>query len=465
MVRRIRYWGRLCPFVFPALLVCTAGVALALWLPRALAPIAVCERIFSSVAALVVLASAPRESVPYRLLLLLFPWVGAAVCLLLPKRRPRQAVPAGGETLEEAVASLASPCGAGVVSLAECEYFPTGREMAERLLRDLEGAEREILLDYYILDRGKFLDGVLSVLLRKARDGVAIRLIYDDLGSAKLSRKTFAALVAAGAEVTAYRPLKTRALFTLNRRDHRKLAVIDGAVAYTGGINLADEYIGELIRFGHWKDSAVRIAGPAAARFAALFKKGSAGAKTADNAQQVANCGTRCVPFADEDDVRVGEDIYLKTIYAAKSSLMLCTPYLIPPERIFSALSAAARAGVEVRVMIPRIPDKRTVFALTRATARELTAEGVSVREYTAGFLHAKSAVADGQYALIGSYNLDRRSFSAQAECGVLLSGGEVVGDMRRDFEEMWEAGTPVGKAGVRERLLAFLLRPFSPLL
>ncbi len=460
MLRR-RLFGRLLPCGLVLLLLFAAGAYLAVKLPSVLAPIAAGERLLSLCAALYVLCRASAESKPYRLLLLLLPWLGAVLCFFL--RGEVRALPVLRAPFEDgrmnAAASLSAGNGLESGSAESAEYLSSGKEMCERLSADLASAKEEIFLDYYILARGRFFDGVLRLLEERAAHGVRVKLVYDDFGCAKLPKKFAKTLRTRGIDATVFQPLRPFAFSRLNLRDHRKLALIDGRIAYTGGVNLADEYIGEKIRFGHWKDTAVRLTGDVCAAFRVLF-----GEKSQKNAPHVDNLQIPCVPFADgAGGRRVGEEILLTLLSAAERSLELCTPYFVPSERLLFALCSAARAGVRVRMMIPHIPDKRAVFLLTRHYARMLVGAGGEVREYTAGFLHAKSLTADGTYALIGSYNLDRRSFFTQAECGVLLKDGRFAAAAAGDFEDIWRTGTPVPRESCGEKLLRILLLPFAP--
>ena len=459
MLRR-RLLGRLLPCGAVLLLLLAGGIFLAVKLPSALAPIAAGERLLSLCAALYILARSPAECKTYRLLLLLVPWLGAILCFFLRGERAPITVSCApfSDGKMNAAASLAAGNGLFGGFLSEAEYFPTGREMSERLFADLNAAKREIFLDYYIVARGRLFDTVLPILEKKAADGLKIKLVCDGFGCAKLPRKFERQMRARGIEATVFRPLRPFAFSRLNLRDHRKLALIDRNIAYTGGVNLSDEYIGEKIRFGHWKDTAVRLCGGACAQFAALF--GENPTQKADGADG----SIPCVPFADDaGGKRTGEALLFKLLSSAERSLEICTPYLVPGERTLFALTCAARAGVDVRLMIPHIPDKKSVFLLTRYYARELVAAGAEVREYTAGFLHAKSITADGKYAYLGSYNLDRRSLFTQAECGVLLSDEGFASAAVRDFDEMWAAGTPIKRETFPEKLLRILLLPFAP--
>ncbi len=456
-MRRLRYLlpGRLLPCALLLLAFLCAGAYLAIRIPQALAPMAIGERLFSLGTALFVAVRAPAERrVPRLLLLLLLPWSGAVICLFLRAPKPFEradAPPEGG--MFGAIASLAGKDGAAGHA-RDVHFFRTGGEMRASLLRDLSEAKREILLIYYIVARGAFFDGVLSLLEQKARAGVRVRLFYDDFGCAATLPRNFArTLRKRGIEAAVFRPLKPLPLSELNRRDHRKLTLIDGEIAYLGGINLSDEYIGKLIRFGHWKDTAVRVTGAPVARLAG---------KEAPSGGSVP-----CVLFSDraENRERAGEEIFLRLLASAEREVLITTPYLVPTERLLAALGSAARAGVSVRIMIPHIPDKKSVFVLTRSYARELEKAGVCVREYTAGFLHSKVFVADGEHAVVGSYNLDGRSLGLQAENAAYFGGGSPAREIAEDFAALWETGSPVKKAGGAEKIAAFLLRLVAPLL
>ena len=458
-------FGRLLPSLLLLAIVGMGLVLIALYLPRALAPLSIAERAVSLLIALLLAASRlPAERKIRRLLFLLLPWVG--LLTVFPVRRPVPppapcSVPALGDEISDTISKISySGCKLSGCRASSARYFSSGKEMREQLLKDLLSAEKEILLDFYLLARGKFFDGVLEILEEKAHRGVDVNLIYDDFGcSLTLPRKFKEELLKRGIKTTIFHPIRPFPLGMLNRRDHRKLIVIDRRIAYTGGVNLADEYIGEKIRFGHWKDCAVRLEGEPAERFAALFH---------GRVQTfLGGRGSPCVVFGDgvRRNLRTGEEIFFKLITSAKESLHLCTPYLAPSEKISSALRSAALSGVEIKLLIPHMPDKKWVFALTRARGRELAAAGVEVREYTAGFLHAKSLTTDGEYAVVGSYNLDERSLLCQAECGVFLKDRSFCEAVERDFSSCFEIGVAIPKPRFPEKFAAFWMKIFCPLI
>lgn len=442
---------------------------MALWLPRALAPVAVLERVFSLAAAILVALSPslPSTKIAKLLLLLLLPWTGAFLCILWQNRAPMPAFEARNlpKSVTEEVANLAV---SKPVFAQSVEYFPVGSEAFARMTDDVLKAKQRIYLEFYIVAEGRLWGRILPLLERKAREGVKVFIIADGLGSALTLPRSFGKnLRAKGICFAIYRPVRFP-LKDSNRRDHRKIAVIDG-IAYTGGVNLADEYVGERIRFGHWKDTAVRVTGEPAEEFAELFRTHWAIlTKESLPMSEFQSGNIPCVVCADDGRERLARRaprVLFRLIAGAKRTLYLNTPYLAPDTSLLDALKSAAAAGVDVRLMIPHLPDKRAVFLITRHFARELEQAGVKVREYEAGFLHAKSLVLDGRCAFVSSYNLDCRSLYLQAECGLFIEDAALAGAVERDFLAAWEAGVPVPKQTAAARFLGALLRLFSPII
>ncbi|MDE6058881.1 MAG: hypothetical protein K2G44_02455 [Clostridia bacterium] len=452
-MRKLRYFfgGRLfpCALIFAASV--GATVVLAVWLPRALAPVALAERLFSLIAALfIVCAKEPPEFKLSKIVLIVFlPWTGGILALVWLRRTPNANPPETINCLAESI-----------------EYFPVGKEMYERLLTDITNAEKFIWLEYYIVAHGAFFHALSEVLERKAKEGVDVRLLYDDFGCSFTLPKRFEKEQAKrGIKAYAVRRIRfpSRAA---NRRNHRKIAVIDGEIAYTGGINLADEYIGEKIRFGHWKDTAVRVTGAPASAFAKLLASDMPRALNLPEIKpQEGNIPCAVIADSAEDtQFRAGGAALCSLISAAEKSVWLFTPYLAPDTALLSALETAARAGKDVRIMIPHIPDKKFTFLITQSYAQEMTSAGVQIREYTAGFLHAKSVTCDGKRAFVSTYNLDFRSLYLQAECGLYAESEELANALERDFTASWEAGTPLKKASPLKRAVGAVLRLFAPL-
>ncbi len=491
-MRNLRHilFGRLFPCA-AALVACAAlAVCLPVFLPSALPAIACAERAFALVCAFLLLNSPalPETRSAWLILILALPWAGSIAYMVWGRRtfsaykgknvREERALPqtwygenAPDRLLLECAAlaqSEACPCHA-----ASARYFGDGSQFLAPFLEDLRKAKKFLWLEFYIAAEGEFFGEVLSVMEERAAAGVDVRFLYDDLGCASLPRDLDKRLSRRGIRACAFNRAHPFRFSALNRRDHRKLAVIDGECAYTGGFNLADEYVGKKIRFGHWKDAALRVTGSAAARLAELFARQWAYRHPEELETDLRSLpkgddgGFPCVPFADDPflpDARVGAEIFRTLAAGAERSLYVCTPYLMPDRATAEALKTAARAGKDVRVLIPHIPDKKTAFALTRSFARELAESGVKIREYFPGFLHAKAIVCDRTHAAIGSYNLDFRSLYLQYECGALLADQTLAEAVRKDFLDAWELSVPLSPPSKAERAAAAILRPFAPL-
>lgn len=474
-MRKIRNFihGKLFPCALIALLWGAGLVFFALFLPRWLAPLAALERLVSLLTGIAVLLSrdTPESKLSKLVLLLLLPWTGAILCFLW-RRRPRTPSPSprcgGGDVLVRAAALSEPFTDASVTRANGLTYFPTGREAFRALLRDVSAAKSYIWLEYYIVARGALFNRLFFALRKKAEEGLDVRLLYDGFGSSlTLSAKDVRQLNAAGILTQEARPL-TVSPKAVNRRNHRKIAVIDGEIAYTGGINLADEYTGEKLRFGNWKDSAVRVTGETAAVFTSLLCKTLGKHPPARERGAEKRGNIPCAVIADDAEdcvLRAGAGAFGALIGSANKTLYLFTPYLAPDGTLLRELKRSAAAGVDVRVMIPHIPDKKVPFLLTRHFARELERAGAKAREYTDGFLHAKCATADGEYAFVSSYNLDYRSLYLQAECGLLARDAAFCADVERDFLQAWETGTPVPRERFFARISRMLVQLFLPFL
>ena len=355
------------------------------------------------------------------------------------------------------------------------EYFTTGEDYEKRLLEELEKAERYIFLEYFIIARGKFWGEVLDILRRKRKAGLDVRVIYDDIGSMfKVPTNYAEMLEKEGIPCICFNRFRPVLDVAQNNRTHRKIAVIDGRVAFTGGINLADEYINATHPFGHWKDTGVLFEGRAVQNMTALFlQTWTLKGEEADTARYLSDApsGKPCLCFGDspfDGDRNLCEDLYLRLIYNAKKYVYIFTPYLIPDEEMKRALITAARSGVDVRILVPHIPDKRYVFAVTKAFAVHLAKQGIRVYRYTPGFVHAKSIVADGKYCVIGSSNIDFRSFYLHFENNMMFFDEEMSGAIEKDFLDACEKSAPIMpilKDNWLKALCRAILRYFAPLM
>lgn len=361
-------------------------------------------------------------------------------------------------------------------------YFPLGEDKFAALVEALRGARRYIFLEYFIIEEGIMWDTILGILKDKAASGVDVRVIYDDVGSIMtLPYRYDRKLEAMGIKCCRFNPFIPVLSARLNNRDHRKIAVIDGHTAFTGGINLADEYINAYEKHGHWKDTAVLIQGPAAWSLAVMFLtmwnylRGAS-----ENLEQfkpeelppIPPADGFVQPFSDNplDENAVSEAVYLNMIGRAKRYVYITTPYLILDSAMQTALCTAAQSGVDVRIITPHIPDKWYVHAVTRSYYPVLIESGVKVYEYTPGFMHSKSFVVDDLYGVVGTINLDYRSLYQHFECGVWLYNTESVIQIRDDFLQTLEKCQEFDldsylKRDVLRRAGTALLRLFAPLM
>jgi len=322
-------------------------------------------------------------------------------------------------------------------------YFNSGESFFARVLEELEKAEKYIFLEFFILRQGKMLDPILEILERKAKEGLDIRIIYDDLGCFMTLPPGFnKVLEQKGIKCLIFNPFKPILSSLQNNRDHRKIISIDGKTAFTGGINLADEYINARERFGHWKDAAIMIHGDAAWSLTLIFlHMWNLGKKeTEDIASLCPNCQAESdgyvQPYADSpiDIENVGEHVYIQIINNAKEYVYINTPYLVVDDNLISALSLSAKSGVDVRIITPHRWDKWIVAVASRSYYRQLIMAGVKVYEYSIGFNHSKTFVSDDRVATVGTTNLDYRSLYLHFECGVWMYKTASVARVKEDF-------------------------------
>lgn len=362
-------------------------------------------------------------------------------------------------------------------------YYPTGEALYARMLTELEQAEHSIFLEYFIIHPGVMWDGILEILERKAAQGVDVRVLYDDIGCLFTLPKHYAkTLQEKGIACKVFNPFRPVISLRLNNRDHRKICVIDGHTAFTGGVNLADEYINEIERFGHWKDGGICLRGAAVWNLSVMFLStwNVDELEVEDFEQYRPNvylpapvpADGLVQPFMDSplDDEEVSATVFINLISRANRYLYLTTPYLIIDHGMNEALCSAAKAGVDVRIITPHIPDKRRVFELTRAHYEPLVKAGVKVYEYLPGFIHSKTLVCDDKLGMVGTINLDYRSLYLHFECGVWLCGAHSVADIKRDFLDTQAQCDQVTLEEVQgqswgKRFYRSLLRVFAPLL
>jgi cardiolipin synthase len=362
------------------------------------------------------------------------------------------------------------------------EYFPSGEAFFHRVLEELEKAERYIFLEYFILRQGVMLNPIIAILERKAREGLDVRLMYDDLGCfMSLPPDFHGRLEQKGIKCFVFNPFKPIFSSLQNNRDHRKILSIDGKVAFTGGLNLADEYINAVSRFGHWKDAAIMLRGEGAWSLTLIFlrmwnlKRGERDDYNSLYPWKNSPCTVESdgfvQPYADSpiDDENVGEHVYIQIINKAKEYVYINTPYLVLDDNLLSALTLAAKSGVDVRIITPHRWDKRIVAITSRSYYRQLISAGVKVYEYSSGFNHSKTFVSDDRVATVGTTNLDFRSLYLHFECGVLVFNNSAVKAVKEDFLQTIPVSHQVTlKECARnafQRIVPDVLRVFAPLM
>ena len=361
----------------------------------------------------------------------------------------------------------------------ETLYLPSGEAYFDDLLARMRQAERFIFLEYFILAEGELWERAFAVLRERAAAGVEVKIIFDDFGNInRFGADALQKMREAGIRYRVFNPVHrfvNRMYF--NYRDHRKIAVIDGEYAYTGGVNFADEYANITKRFGHWRDSAVRLHGEGVwgltFRFIHLWERlgGTLREETAyyEPTEETDAPGfVQCVTDSPlNNPVNPISDVYMQLIASATESLFITTPYLSLEDHMVEALCAAAGGGVDVRLLLPGIPDKRAVFLVTQSYLGDLLRHGVRVYHYSPGFLHNKSVMADRKVALIGSPNFDFRSFQFNFEDAVLCYRTPAVEALSADMDDIMKESRELTlaewqKRGTFRRLWESILRLFA---
>ena len=324
------------------------------------------------------------------------------------------------------------------------KYFSLGDDAYEPLLEALRNAKKFIFMQFFIVDEGKMLTSVLEILKQKVQEGVEVRFMYDDVGSlTMLPRHYYRQLEKMGIQSVAFNPFVPFLSLAMNNRDHKKIVVVDGKVGFSGGFNLADEYINQRVKYGHWKDSGLMIHGEAVNSLTKMFLESWNVAKNSEedyekyyvHEENKENDGF-VVPYGDSplDDESVGENVYLNMINQAHDYLYITTPYLILDDNLQTALINASKRGVDVRIITPGIPDKKIVFRVTRSYYQTLMKHGIRIYEYTPGFIHAKNFLVDDKCATVGTINLDYRSLYLHFENGIYIYKSKILKDIKEDF-------------------------------
>ena len=361
------------------------------------------------------------------------------------------------------------------------QYFPLGEEMFEAMLDDLRSAKKFIFLEFYIIDPGVMWNRILEILVDKVQQGVEVKLLYDDIGCmATLPGDYTKRLRKMGIDAHKFNKVIPRMTVAYNNRDHRKILVVDGQVGYTGGINLADEYINHIVRFGHWKDGGVRLEGRAVKALTRLFLMNwyiNRGEITDFDryhfdSQRVEGKGIY-IPYGSGPKPiykeQVGKAVYQNIINQAIDYVYITTPYLIIDYDLTEDIKNAAMRGVDVRIVTPFIPDKKLIQIVTRGAYPDLLEAGVKIYEYTPGFIHSKNVISDDELAVVGTINFDYRSLVHHYENAVLMYQTETIADIKQDFEDLFDVSKEISLETLQnswyQRLLKEIMQLFAPLL
>lgn len=390
---------------------------------------------------------------------------------------------------------LHKSCGSLVSRNNEVTFFSIGEDMFEEMLKQLESAKEYIYLEYFMIAHGEMWNKILKILENKAKEGVDVRLLYDGSCSVYLLPYKYPKRIEEmGIKCRMFSPPIPFLSTHYNNRDHRKIMVIDGDVAFTGGINLCDEYINVDSRFGHWKDVGIMLKGDAVFDFTMMFLQMWTATeskkmeeiqfpnmkkylkKTSYDISQEHALVTKetgyVIPYADNpvDKENVGENVYIDILNQSKEYVYIMTPYLILDNEMLSAITFAAKRGIDVRIILPHIPDKKYAFVLAQSNYKELLEAGVKVYEYTPGFVHAKVFVADDERAVVGSVNLDYRSLYWHYECAAYLYKVPAIEDIHRDFVETQGVCNEMTQESIKEisflsKMAACILKIVAPLM
>lgn len=384
---------------------------------------------------------------------------------------------------------VANTSGQALYKNSEVTYYKSGEDAWPHMVEELKKAKHYIFLEYFIIEKGVFWDSLLEVLEKKAAEGVDVRIMYDDLGSVSTLPANYPKqLRKKGIKCIPFNRLRAFINIKLNNRDHRKILVIDGKVGFTGGINLADEYVNTIVRFGYWKDNAIRIKGEGVYGLTQLFLSNWIFSTKSDDDSELydakylpdvhvtkedkVNASGYVQPYGDLpfDNDSVGQNVYLKLINSAKKYVYITTPYLIIDEEMSNALCRAARSGVDVHLVTPHIPDKKLVFGITRSHYAPLIDAGVKIHEFTPGFIHEKMFIVDDIYGTVGTINLDYRSLYLHLENATFMYKCECLKDMKKDFEDTLKVSeliTPERYKKIKrgKKLWWGILRVFAPMM
>lgn len=386
----------------------------------------------------------------------------------------------GDEIIASQAVVLGRLSGSHVYGNTDIRYYPLGEQLFVAMVEDLKKAEKFIFMEYFIIEGGLFWNTILEILKEKTSKGVEVRVVYDDIGCMMtLPGNYHKQLKKYGIKAVPFARLRGQANNEFNNRSHRKITVIDGKIAYTGGVNIADEYINRIEKYGHWKDVGIRLQGEAVNELTRLFlidfglndKKADDAFSSYYGYENFPQSGY-CIPFGDGPKPiykrQVAKSVILNMLSQAKRYVYITTPYLIIDSELVQALENAAIRGIDVRIITPHIPDKKLVFMMTRSHYGKLMNAGVKIYEYESGFVHAKVYLSDDETAMVGTVNMDYRSLVHHFENGVWIYGHAVLGDIKRDFLDTLDKSVKFERNMLKENLwrkfIRAMVKVFSPL-
>lgn len=478
-----------------------------LYFGNVLIPVNVVFQIFAIVLLIRIINSdMPVEGqMSWAVLLLGFPLLGILIYFLFVRRRPPQRHKALYKKVADEIGQyqhkskeedallkqqlgkyygqfeyIYSAMGNKTYSNTQVKYLRQGEIFCAELLEEIKRAKKYIFMEYFIIEEGKMWNTILHMLKKKVQEGVEVRLMYDDLGTINKLPSNFAKkmnkLGIKCVRFNAFLPIMSA---VHNNRDHRKMTIIDGKVAFVSGLNIADEYVNLKQPFGHWKDTALKLTGEGVQSillmFLQLYQVQSAKFESFSTyiCQQKFNFNTQgfVCPYGDGPKYfykeYIAENVYLNIINQAQNYLWITTPYLIIDSKLTTALINAAKRGVDVRIITPHKPDKKYIFGITRSSYRQLQQAGIKIFEYAKGFIHAKQVLCDDEIAILGTINFDYRSLLHHYECGVLMCKTECLKDMKQDFEHLFAISINMEgfKLNPVYRLFCAIIKIFTPML
>ena len=389
---------------------------------------------------------------------------------------PARPVSVLSDGMKEACSYLSNAGGFAAYNNTRLQYYPSGASLFDEVTECLKKAQSFVFIEYYAIADGVLLNRIWDVLREKAESGVDVRIIYDDVGSRAFSRRMRRQMKASGAQVKVFNRLLSRFTFAMNYRDHRKMIIIDGKTAFTGGSNIADEYVNEKHMHGYWKDTGLKMEGEAVDSMTLFFLRQweFITRRKTDYAPYLGRCGgisspSVVVPYVDGPEYRITicKSVFENAISSAHEKLYIMTPYFIPDDSIIQALINKAMSGVDVRIILPAVPDKSYVYLVTCDNAEKLIKYGVRIYYFRDSFVHSKLLLTESS-AVIGTVNFDMRSFYQQFENGIVTDDAGVIADVEEDFERTFpDCDNPakVGKNGFWRTVAIGLLRLVSPLM